>query len=100
MTVLLFAVHSFPFAGHQGSSQSDLCTNTGFVSFKLPTCGMATERTELLPWYTWIPANSGSWDMLHVGLEHVGSLHVILHMLCVGVRVLCVCMCVCGVCVA
>ena len=26
-------------------------------------------------------AQYGSWDMLHVGLEHVGSLHVILHML-------------------
>ena len=31
----------------------------------------------------WSPAQSGSWDMLHVGLEHVGSLHAILHMLCV-----------------
>ena len=31
--------------------------------------------------YTWSPAQSGSWDMLHVGLEHVGSLHAILHML-------------------
>ena len=27
------------FAGHQGSSQSDPRTNTGFGSFKLPTCG-------------------------------------------------------------
>ena len=34
-----FPVYSLPFAGHQGSSQSDLCTNTGFSSFKLPTCG-------------------------------------------------------------
>ena len=33
------------------------------------------------PICTWSPAQSGSWDMLHVGLEHVGSLHVILHML-------------------
>ena len=29
----------FLFAGHQGSSHSDLCANTGFGSFKLPTCG-------------------------------------------------------------
>ena len=33
------------------------------------------------PICTWSPAKSGSWDMLHVGLEHVGSLHAILHML-------------------
>ena len=33
------------------------------------------------PICTWSPAQSGSWDMLHVGLEHVGSLHAILHML-------------------
>ena len=33
------------------------------------------------PVCTWSPAQSGSWDMLHVGLEHVGSLHAILHML-------------------
>ena len=38
-------------AGHQGSSQSDLCTNTGFGSFKLPTCdwlqkGRSHSRTE------------------------------------------------------
>ena len=26
------------FAGHQESSQSDLCPNTGFGSFKVPTC--------------------------------------------------------------
>ena len=32
------------------------------------------------PMCTWSPAKSGSWDMLHVGLEHVGSLHAILHM--------------------
>ena len=25
----------------------------------------------------WSPAQTGSWDMLHVGLEHVGSLHAI-----------------------
>ena len=25
----------------------------------------------------WSSAQSGSWDMLHVGLEHVGSLHAI-----------------------
>ena len=31
--------------------------------------------------YIWSPAQSGSWDMLHVGLEHVGLLHAILHML-------------------
>ena len=24
----------------------------------------------------WSPAQSGSWDMLHVGLEHVGSLYM------------------------
>ena len=29
----------------------------------------------------WSPALSGSWDMLHVGLGHVGLLHAILHML-------------------
>ena len=29
----------------------------------------------------WSSAQSGSWDILHVGLEHVGSLHAILHML-------------------
>ena len=29
----------------------------------------------------WSPVQSGSWDMLYVGLEHVGSLHTILHML-------------------
>ena len=29
----------------------------------------------------WSPAQSGSWNMLYVGLEHVGSLHAILHML-------------------
>ena len=28
----------FSFAGHQGSSQSDSCTVTGFGSFKLLTC--------------------------------------------------------------
>ena len=39
LAVLLFPVHSLLFAGHQGSSQSDPCTNTGFGSFKLPTCG-------------------------------------------------------------
>ena len=39
LTVLLFPVPSLLFAGHQGSSQSDLCTNTGFSSFKLLTCG-------------------------------------------------------------
>ena len=33
------------------------------------------------PICTWSPAKSGSWDMLHVGLGHVGSLHAILHML-------------------
>ena len=33
------------------------------------------------PICTWSPAKSGGWDMLHVGLEHVGSLHAILHML-------------------
>ena len=33
------------------------------------------------PIYTWSPAQSGSLDMLHVGLEHVGSLHAIVHML-------------------
>ena len=33
------------------------------------------------PICTWSPAQSGSWDMLHVGLEHVMSLQVILHML-------------------
>ena len=38
-TVPPFPVHKFSFAGRQGSSQSDLCTNTGFGSFKLPTCG-------------------------------------------------------------
>ena len=32
-------VFLFFFAGHQGSSQSDPRTNTGFGSFKLPTCG-------------------------------------------------------------
>ena len=34
-----------------------------------------------LPVRKLIPAHSYSWDMLHVGLEHVGSLHAILHML-------------------
>ena len=51
MTVLLFPVNSFLFAGHQGSSQSDLCTNTGFRSFELLTCdSMATERVKPLPY--------------------------------------------------
>ena len=67
-------VHSFLFVGHQGSSQSDLRTNTGFGSFKLPTCGWLQNGV-------WSPAQYGSWDMLHVGLEHVGSLHAILHIL-------------------
>ena len=38
LNVLLFPVHSFLFAGHQGSSQTDHRTTTGFGSFKLPTC--------------------------------------------------------------
>ena len=38
------------FAGHQGSSQSDHRTNTGFGSFKLPNLWMATERAEPLPY--------------------------------------------------
>ena len=37
-SLLVFPVHSLPFAGHQGSSQSDLYTNTGFDSFKFLTC--------------------------------------------------------------
>ena len=35
-------------ADHQGSSQSDHRANTGFGSFKLPTCE-CTERAEPLP---------------------------------------------------
>ena len=70
----------FIFAGHQGSSQSDHCTNTGFSSFKLPTCGWL-QKGRSHSHNTWSPAQSGSWDMLHVGLGHVGSLQAILHML-------------------
>ena len=68
------------FAGHQWSSQSDHRTNTDFSSFELPTCGWL-QKGGATPICTWSPAKSGSWDMLHVGLEHVGSLHVILHIL-------------------
>lgn len=33
--------------------------------------------------HKWSPAKSSSQDVLHVGLEQLGSLHVVLHMLCV-----------------
>ena len=68
------------FAGHQGSSQSDLCANTGFGSFKFPICGWL-QKGQSHSHRTWSLAQSGSWGMLHVGLEHVGSPHAILHML-------------------
>ena len=43
---------------------------------------MATERAEPLPYVYEVQLSLVySWDMLHVGLEHVGSLHTILHML-------------------
>ena len=70
----------FSFAGHQGSSQSDLCTSTGSAPLNFrPVDGYRKGRAT--PICIWNPAQSGSSDMLHVGLEHVGLLHAILHML-------------------
>ena len=36
-------------AGHQGSTQSDLCVTTGFSPFNFPTRGLLTERAGPLP---------------------------------------------------
>ena len=71
--IFLFPVHSFLFAGHQGSSQSDLCTNTGFGLNSQPVDGY--RKGGATPICIRSPAQSGSWDMLHVGLGHVGSVH-------------------------
>ena len=75
--IFLFPVHSFLVADHQGSSQSDLCINTGFSLNSRPVDGY--RKGGATPICIRSPAQCGSWDMLHVGLGHVGSLHAILH---------------------
>ena len=60
-----FFQFQFSFAGRQGSSQSDPCANTGFSSFKLPTCDWLQEG-----WSHSHMESSLVWwlhEMLHVG---------------------------------
>ena len=79
LTVLLFPVHSLLFAGHHGSFQSDLCTNTGFGSFKLLTCGWLQKGQSHSHMYmeSQLTLVVGTCCMC-MGL---GSLHAILHVL-------------------
>ena len=74
--IVLFCCFQFmvliSFAGHQGSSQCDPCTVTGFGSFKFPTCDWLQKRwshshTESSPVW-WLHAmcwmSTYTWDYM------------------------------------
>ena len=78
MTVLLFPVHKFLLLVVRGvPSLIFVQTQVSAPLNSRPVDGY--RKGGATPICTWNPAKSGGWDMLHVGLEHVGSLHAILH---------------------